>query len=61
MITSFDNNEDKVYLLLKDDIGGSSVKSRARSRDRSRARLYVRSHGHRFYDHGVTKTLLSDR
>ena len=27
----FDNNEDKVYLLLKDDIDGSYIRSRARS------------------------------
>ena len=30
MITSFDNNEDKVCLLLKDDVGGSRIKSRAK-------------------------------
>ena len=30
MIISFDNNKDKVYLLLKDDVGGSRVRSRAR-------------------------------
>ena len=31
MITSFDNNKDKVCLLLKDDVGGSYVRSRAKS------------------------------
>ena len=41
----FDNNEDKVYLLL-DNVGGSRVRSRARSR--------VRSHDHRSRDHGIT-------
>ena len=40
-----DNNEDKVYLLL-DDMGGSRIRSRARSR--------VGSHDHRSCDHGVT-------
>ena len=33
MITSFDNNKDKVRLLLKDDVGGSRIRSRARSHD----------------------------
>ena len=40
-MTSFDNNEDKVCLLLKDDVGRLRVKSRARS------------HNHRSHDHGV--------
>ena len=42
-----DNNEDKVCSLL-DDMGGSHVRSRARSR--------VVSHDYRFCDHGVTIT-----
>ena len=33
MTTSFDNNEDKIYSLLKDDVGGSRVKSRAKLHD----------------------------
>ena len=33
MMTSFDNNEDKVCLLLKDDLKRSRVRSRARSYD----------------------------
>ena len=33
MMTSFDNNEDKVCLLLKDDVGGSYIRSRAKSYD----------------------------
>ena len=45
MMASFDNNEDKVCLLLKDDVGRSHVGARARSR--------VRSHNHRSCDHGV--------
>ena len=45
-MTSFDNNEDKVCLLLKDDIDGSRVRSRTRSR--------VRLYDHRSCDHGVT-------
>ena len=46
MMTSFDNNEDKVCSLLKDDVGGSRGKSRARSHDP----------GSR--DHGVTIAFL---
>ena len=42
MITSFNNNENKVYLLLKDDVDGSCVRSRARL------------HDHMFCDHGIT-------
>ena len=42
MMTSFDNDEDKVSLFLKNDVDGSRVRSRARS------------HNHRSYDHGVT-------
>ena len=30
---SFDNNKDKVCLLFKDDVGGSRVRSNARSQD----------------------------
>ena len=33
MMTSFDNNEDKVCLLLKDDVGGLHVRSHTRSYD----------------------------
>ena len=33
MITSFNNNEDKVYLLLKDNVGRSRIRSRAKSHD----------------------------
>ena len=33
MMTSFDNNKDKVYSLFKNDVGGSRVRSRARSHD----------------------------
>ena len=32
-MTSFDNKENKVCLLLKDDVGGSYIKSRVRSHD----------------------------
>ena len=32
-MTSFDNNKDKVCLLFKDDVGGSYVRSRAKSHD----------------------------
>ena len=42
MMTSFDNNKDKVCLLFKDNVGRSCVRSRARSHD------YI-SH-----DHGIT-------
>ena len=45
MMTSFDNNKDKIYSLHKDDVGKSRVRSRARSR--------VRSHDHRSRDHGI--------
>ena len=45
-MTSFDKNEDKVCLLFKDDVGGSRVRSRARS------------HNHRSCDHGVTFSTL---
>ena len=30
MITSFENNKNKMCLFLKDDVGGSRVRSRAR-------------------------------
>ena len=46
MMTSFDNNEDKVYLLLKNDIGRSRIELRARS--------HVELYDHRSCDHGVT-------
>ena len=42
MMTSFNNNEDKVCLLLKDDVG------------RSRVRPRTRSHDPRSRDHAVT-------
>ena len=41
-MTSFDNNEDKVYLFFQDDISRSCVRSRTRSHDLC------------FRDHGVT-------
>ena len=41
-MTSFDNNEDKVCLLLKDDVSESRVRSPARS------------HNPEFCDHNVT-------
>ena len=40
-MTSLDNNEDKVFSLLKDDIGGSHVG------------LYARLHNSGFCNHGV--------
>ena len=46
MMTSFDNNEDKVCLLLKDDVGESRIRSRAKSND-------LGSH-----DHGITIAFL---
>ena len=48
MMTSFDNNEDKVYLLFKNDDGWSHVRSR------------TRLHDNRFCDHGVTIVFLFD-
>ena len=33
IMTSFDNNENKVCLLLKDNVGGSRVRSHAKSHD----------------------------
>ena len=45
-MTSFDNNEDKVCLLLKHDVDGSRV------------RLYVKSHVPGSCDHGVIITFL---
>ena len=45
-MTSFNNNEDNVCLLLKEDVSGSHVRSRARSR--------VRSHDYRSSDYIVT-------
>ena len=32
-MTSFNNNDDKVCSLIKNDVGGSCVRSRARSHD----------------------------
>ena len=46
MMTSFDNNEDKVWLLFKDDVGRSHVRSRTRS--------CVESHDHKCRDYGIT-------
>ena len=46
MMTSFDNNEDKICLLLKDDVSGLHVRSRARSHDL------------KFGDHGITIAFL---
>ena len=48
MMTSFDKNEDKVCSLLKDYVGGSRVKSRAKS------------HNPGSHDHGITITFLFD-
>ena len=45
MMTSFDNNEDKVCSLLKDDVGGLRIRS------------YARSHDLKSCDHGVTTTI----
>ena len=45
-MTNFDNNKDKICLLLKDDVGRSCV--------RSYIRLNIRSHDHNSCDHGVT-------
>ena len=53
MMTSLDNNKDKVYLLLKDDIGGSHIKSRIR--------LYIRSHDPRSCNHGFIIAFLFDK
>ena len=47
-MTSFDNNEDKVYSLFKDDV------------DRSRVRSCAKSHDPGSRDHGVTIALLFD-
>ena len=44
-MTNFDNNEDKICSPLKDDVGGSRIKLRARSR--------IRSNDYRSCDHGV--------
>ena len=32
-MTSFDNNEDKICSLLKDDVGGSRIRSHTKSND----------------------------
>ena len=53
-MTNFDNNKDKVCSLLKDDIGGSRVRSPAKLYVRSPPKSCVRSHDHRSYDHGIT-------
>ena len=45
-MTSFNNNEDKDCLLLKDDVGKSRVRSFARS--------HIRSQDYRSRDHSVT-------
>ena len=42
-MTNFNNNEDKICLLLKDDVNGSGIKSRARS------------YNHKSRNHGVTQ------
>ena len=49
MMTSFDNNEDKVCSLLKDDVSGSRIRS------------YAQSHDPRFRDHGVTFLYKKDK
>ena len=46
MMTSFDDNEDKVCLLFKDNVGESCVRSHARSR--------IGLHNHKSRDQGVT-------
>ena len=43
MMISLDNNKDKVCSLLKNDVGGSHIRSRARS------------HDPRSCNHGITK------
>ena len=45
-MTNFDNNKDKVCLLLKDNVGGSYVRSRAKS------------HDHMFRDYRITIAFL---
>ena len=52
MMTSFNDNKDKVCLLLKDNVGGSRVRSHTRSR--------AGSHDHRFHDYGVTIAFFFD-
>ena len=42
MMTSFDNKEDKICLLFKDNVGGSRVRS------------YARLHDPMSYDYGIT-------
>ena len=46
MIMSFNNNENRIYLLLNDDVGGLRFRSYARS--------HVRSNNHRSRDYDVT-------
>ena len=48
MMTSFNNNENKVCLLLKDDVGMLHVRSHAKS------------HDHRFCDHSITIAFFFD-
>ena len=48
MMTSFDNNEDKVCSFLKDDVGGSRIKSHAKSHD-----LRSRDHDVTVLDRGL--------
>ena len=48
MMTSSDNNKDKLCLLLKDNVGGSRVRSCAGSR--------IGLHDYRFCEHGVTQS-----
>ena len=45
MMTSFDNKEDKICSLLKDNVGGLCVRSCARSR--------IRLNDYKSYDHGI--------
>ena len=45
MMTSFDNNKDKVCSLFKNDVGESWIRSRTRSR--------VRAHNYKSRNHGV--------
>ena len=45
-MTSFNNNEEKVCLLLKNDVSGSRIRSHAKPR--------IESHDYKFCDHGIT-------
>ena len=57
MMTSFDTNKDKVYLLFKDNIGRSCIRSRARLHD-YKPRDYGITNS-KFFDNLVAKLVLS--